>query len=418
VAVGQCVSGLPLGGMDGSGRKLRNCILVWLDGGASHLETFDPKPLMPAEVRGPLASIATAIAGVRFGECLPGLAQRLDRMTLLRGLTSPLGEHNLGAHYLLTGHLPTPVLEYPALGSVVAFHERDPGDLPAHVAIPNHRLGGTSARAEGFLPAGFAPLEVAAGAKAGGSPGLDMAGSISEIQVARRAEFVRQLDAFSRQLDLAGSAGGDATLDQAVRMLTSPPARKAFDLEAEPANVRARFGPSEIGQSCLLARRLIEAGVRFVTVHSSGWDTHDNLVTRLKDGYTGAQDPVGLVPNLDKAVSALFDDLQSRGLLDETLVVVMGEFGRTPKINPQGGRDHWPRAFSALLAGGGTPAGLVHGVTDAAGESPVDGAVSPADLVATIYHLLGLDPRAELMTPGGRPIRLAGDGQIIPAIAG
>lgn len=401
------------------GRRKRNCILVWLDGGASHLETFDPKPEMPAEVRGPLGSIATGVAGVRFSECLPQLARLLPRMTLLRGMTSPLGEHNLGAHYLMTGYPPNAAVEYPAIGSVAAFLRKGGGDLPAHVAVPHHRVGGGTHRAEGFLPAACAPFEVnrdpGRGGRAGAA-GPEMASRLELVRVERRAAWLKQMDRFSLALDRVGPLSDTAGLDQAVRLLTSPTAKKAFDLESEPEAIRNRYGNSDFGQSCLLARRLIEQGVQFVTLNYGGWDTHDSLTVRLKDGYAGARDPVGLVPNLDRGVAALTEDLQSRGLLDETLVLVMGEFGRTPKINPQGGRDHWPRAFSILMAGGGTPAGLVLGRTDGAGESPVERPVSPADLAATVYTLLGFDPQSELVTPDGRPVRLSNGGAVIREI--
>lgn len=201
-------------------------------------------------------------------------------------------------------------------------------------------------------------------------------------------------------------------------MVTSPAARGAFALEQEPAAVRQSYGTTTVGQSCLLARRLVERGVSFVTVNFPGWDTHDAAVLRLKDGYTGAQVPVGLVPQLDQAFVGLLDDLKRTGLLDETLVVVMGEFGRTPKMNASGGRDHWPRAFSVALAGGGVRGGQVIGATDRHGQAPEDTAVTPADLAATIYWMLGIDPDSILHTPDGRPVSLVSGGAVIPAVIG
>ena len=203
------------------------------------------------------------------------------------------------------------------------------------------------------------------------------------------------MNAFSERAERVAGAG-DENLEGAFRLVSSAVAKRAFDLTDESESTRRRYGPRTIGQSCLLARRLVERGVPFVTVSNTGWDTHEDLQTRLKDGYTGAKTPVGLIPNLDRAVAALIDDLKQRNLFDETLVVVMGEFGRTPKLNTRGGRDHWPRVFSVMLAGGGAAAGLCFGKSDEIGESPAEDAVTPADLAATVYRLLGIDPKLEL----------------------
>ena len=231
-------------------------------------------------------------------------------------------------------------------------------------------------------------------------------------RVDRRKRFLTQLDRFSRAIDDKANSPADPQFEQAYRLVTSRDAKQAFDLSAEPAKLRARYGPRTIGQSCLLARRLVERGVPFVTVNNIGWDTHDNLYTRLKEGYTGAKDPVGLIPSLDLALAALLEDLVERGLFDETLIIVMGEFGRTPKLNTAGGRDHWPRVFSVLLAGGGVPGGQIIGASDATGESPAKRPATPADLAATIYTLFGIDPRAKLQTSDGRPVEINRDGEI------
>jgi uncharacterized protein (DUF1501 family) len=206
--------------------------------------------------------------------------------------------------------------------------------------------------------------------------------------------------------------------EQAYRLMTSPAAKRAFDLSAESDAMHRRYGGKSIGKCCLLARRLVEAGVPFVTVNNRGWDTHNDLVTRLKDGYTGATSPVGLVPSLDMAYSALITDLHERGLLDHTLVVVMGEFGRTPKLNTLAGRDHWPRVFSVMLAGGGVPGGQVIGSSDERGESPDSRPVTPADLAATIYRLLGIDPAMTLYTGDGRPVRVSMEGVPLSELLG
>jgi hypothetical protein len=400
--------------------KAKRCILIWLDGGPSHLETFDLKPSAPREVRGPFSAIDTAVNGIQVSELFPGLAARMKHAAIVRSLTSPLGEHNLGTQYLLTGYPPTPALDYPTIGSVVQHLDSVERPLPRFVAVPNFRVGGQQFAAHGYLPAAANPFEV------GGDPaqpdfrvaGLDYFPGIDARRLSRRREYLAALDSVVRQAEAAPAPPAGSPFDQAYRLIMSPEAKAAFDLSREPAKTRARYGPRTIGQSTLLARRLVEAGVPFVTVNYPGWDTHQNLYTQLKEGFTGAQHPVGLIPSLDLALSALVDDLSDRGLLAETLVLVMGEFGRTPKLNTQGGRDHWPRVFSALLAGGGVPGGQVMGASDATGESPKDRPITPADLAATIYTLLGIDPQQLLYTPDGRPVHVNQGGRVVPELIG
>ena len=399
--------------------KAKACVLIWLDGGPSHLETFDLKPDAPAEVRGPLESIATKLPGVRISECLPNTARMLDRLAIIRSMTSPLGEHNFGTHYLMTGYKPTPVLEYPTYGAVMAHFRSQQNVLPPYIAVPSFRVGGGRMTGGGYLPAVTRPFSL------GGDPAkrdfqvrdLEIAPGLDVTRLDRRRMFTQQLDRLSAAFDQ--SPGSDPDLERAYRLITSEDAKRAFDLDAESSEVRRRYGNKSIGQSCLLARRLLERGVPFVTVNNRGWDTHDNLFTRLKEGYTGAKIPVGLVPSLDLALTALIEDLETRGMLDDTLIVVMGEFGRTPKLNSRGGRDHWPRVFSVALAGGGVQGGQVIGASDAVGESPDDRPVTPGDLAATIYTLLGIDPQRELHTTDGRPVRIAPfEANVIPEIVG
>lgn len=394
--------------------KARGCILVWLDGGPSHIETFDPKPDAPSEVRGPFGTIATALPGVRVTDLLPEVARRLDRVALVRSMTSPLGEHNLASHYLLTGYEPSPALMYPSFGAVVSHLRGGRGALPPYVAVPDvNPMGGA-----GYLPASCRPFAVA------GDPArpdfrvrdLDLYPGVTGLRVERRRAFLDTLDRAGRAAD--GPSAGDPEFEQAYRLVASPGARRAFDLADEAPRVRDRYGRRTLGQALLLARRLVERGVPFVTVTDRGWDTHDGLVTRLKEGYAGAKAGVGLVPTLDQALSALLDDLGDRGLLDETLILVMGEFGRTPKRNTAGGRDHWPRAFSALLAGGGVRGGQVVGASDATGEGPADRPVTPADLARTVYTLLGIDPARALRTADGRPVRINQGGTTIAELLG
>ena len=341
-------------------------------------------------------------------------------VAVIRSMTSPLGEHNLGTHYLLTGYKPTPVLKYPSFHAVANFlGGTTESVLPNSVAIPEYRVGGANYDGTGFLPRQFGPFSLGADpAKPDFSVrDLQLANGLTLDRINRRRTFAEQLAQWS-DID-TNSDGTNPILDRAFQMVTSAEARSAFQLDEESQQTRRRYGGKTVGQGCLLARRLIERGVRFVTVNQRGWDTHENLYTRLKEGFTGAKVGVGLIPSLDVAVSALIDDLKKSGLLDETLVVVMGEFGRTPKINARGGRDHWPRVFSVALAGGGVKGGQVIGASDAVGESPADNPITPADLVGTIYTLLGLDPSTELQTDSGRPVRLAvDDARVISELMG
>ncbi|MBL8809329.1 MAG: DUF1501 domain-containing protein [Planctomycetaceae bacterium] len=393
-------------------RESVNCILIWLDGGPSHLETFDLKPDASAEVRGPLTPIATSVPGIEISECLPLMAKQMDRWAIVRSLTSPLGEHNLGAHYVLTGYQPSPVLEYPSFTSIASLQRRGAADLPNNIAIPHYRVGGQGFTGAGFLSADARPFALNADPADPQfrGPSVIVDGAMSIDRLERRREFASGL-----RKAQAGSAGMQvdvqlpASVDQAFQLLTSPRTRKAFDLTAEPDTVRQRYGDRTIGQACLLARRLVEFGVSYVTVNFTGWDTHANLYTSLKEGFTGAKQPVGLIPLLDRAVSALSDDLQDRGLLQNTVILIAGEFGRTPRVNAQGGRDHWPRAFSVALAGGGVIGGQVIGASDRNGEVPKDAPVTPSDLVRSVYELLGIPPETELQTADGRPVRISPD---------
>jgi hypothetical protein len=390
--------------------RARSCILLWLDGGPSHLETFDLKPHAPGEVRGPFKPIKTCVTGTQVCELLPNTARIADKLAIVRSVTSPLGEHAIANHYLLTGYKPSPVLEYPSYGSVLAHVRAGKQTLPPYVAVPNFRRTAGA----GFLGTAFQPFAV------GGDPAkpnfrvrdLDFYPGVTGERMERRRSFVAQLDALQRQVE-AGEAALDPEFEQAYRLVTSPKAKKAFDLSEEKQATRSRYGPRTLGQSCLLARRLVERSVSFVAVDNPGWDTHAGLVLRLKEGYAGAKVGVGLVPTFDLALSALVTDLSERGLLGETLVIAMGEFGRTPKLNTSGGRDHWPRAFSVVLAGGGIKGGQVVGASDRVGEAPAERAVTPADLARTIYTLLGVDPTREVQTADGRPVAINQGGEVV-----
>jgi len=390
--------------------RAKSCILLWLDGGPSHLETFDLKPNVPSEVRGPFQAIPTAVPGIELCELLANTSRVADRLAIIRSMTSPLGEHGIANQYLLTGYKPSPALEYPSFGSVISHMRQDRNALPPNIAIPEYRPTAGS----GFLGAAYRPFAV------GGDPSqadfrvrdLNFFPGVTEQRINRRAKFVNEFDAAQSAFE-SSDAKQDSEFDQAYRLITSGNAKQAFDLKDESDATRAKYGTRMFGQSCLLARRLVERGVPFVSVLNTGWDTHSNLKLQLRDGYSGAKVGVGLIPVFDQAFAALISDLDDRGLLDETLVVAMGEFGRTPKINVQGGRDHWPRVFSVALAGGGVRGGQVIGSSDKTGESPHDRPITPSDLACSLYTLLGINPADELRTADGRPVQINQGGRFI-----
>lgn len=398
--------------------KAKSCILIWLDGGASHLDTFDPKPQAPSEVRGPFDSINTRLTGIRISEHMPETAKMLDKMALIRSVTSPFGVHNFAAQYLMTGYKPTPALEYPSIASVVAHLRTQTGVLPSNIAIPNLISRDAATIGNGFLPNSTKHFSL------GSDPGklsyevrdLDFYQGLDISRLDRRRKIVNAMNEFG---NLKSKANGpsDPDLERAYKLIASTEAKTAFNLEKEPLQIRERYSidpranlhdSNNIGQQCLLARRMVERGVPFVTVNNTGWDNHLDLKT-YANRHPG--DPRSashaLIPGLDKALSALIGDLSDRGMLDETLVLVMTDFGRTPKINSTGGRDHWPNCFSVAMAGGGVKGGQVIGASDALGEFVEDRPITPADLSSTIYTLLGIDPEHELITPDGRPIRVA-----------
>ncbi len=396
-----------------SSPKARSCILIWLGGGPSHLDTFDPKPEAPLDVRGEFETIETSVPGLRISEVFPRLAKSMSRLSLIRSMTSPEAEHDRAAHHLLTGYRPSPALVYPSYGSVVAKARESSrtSTLPPYVAVPDRPAFASS----GYLTPAFDPFD------AGGDPSLsgfrvrDLTppDRVTLERLRRRRAMVQTLDGFARDLsETPLTVSRDQFADQAYDLLTSGEAQAAFNLEDEKSRTRETYGMNPLGQSCLLARRLIERGVDFVTVNDRGtgalgWDTHVQNFPTIKNT---------LAPPIDQGVSALLDDLASRGLLNQTLVVMMGEFGRTPKINRNAGRDHHGRANSLILAGGGTPGGLVLGRTDQTGDEPNDHPITPSDLAATLFHKLGIDLNQRFLTPDGQPIRIVDKGTVIPEL--
>jgi hypothetical protein len=387
--------------------RAKSCILVWLNGGPSHLDMFDLKPDAPAEIRGEFKPGRSSLDGVRVCEHLPRLGGLLDRCTLIRSVTSPEGNHDRASHYMLTGYRPTPALVYPSFSSVAAKEFGVGKALPNVIAVPT----APQYAGAGYLTAAFEPFSV------NSDPSRDfkvkdLESPVGEERLDRRRSMLAAVDRYCTSVEEYPAR--DTFLEQAFGLVTSKEARAAFDLSREDGKVRGRYGGSRVGQSCLLARRLIEAGSRFVTVNDDGWDTHDNAGKRLAGTFSqGKQIYGGKLPDLDLAVSALIEDLEARGLLESTLVIVMGEFGRTPKLNAVGGRDHWPRASSVLMAGGGIKRGQVVGETDQYGELPAERPVGPEDVLHTVYHALGIDADKEYRTTTGRPVRVLDKGGVI-----
>jgi hypothetical protein len=380
------------------GRK-RSCILLWMAGGPSQTDTFD---LKPGHAHGGLfREIETAVPGVRVGEHLPKVAGQMKHLAIVRSMSTREGDHDRATQHLRTGYLPQGAIRFPAIGSLVAKERDEPNsDLPGFVSITPQGAFAQPATSSGFLGPRYAPLVV--GRSEGGDvdlrvQDLDRPAKVSPGRAGERLELMRELEAeFLSSRPGPGTSGHRSAYDRAVRLMRES-AAKAFDLSEEPAKLRDRYGRNRFGQGCLLARRLIERDVPFVEVTLGNWDTHDNNFAAVK----------ALCGTLDPAWSTLMEDLKEKGLLDSTLVVWMGEFGRTPVINPRQGRDHYPNAWSVVLGGGGIKGGGVVGRTDAGGMAVEDRPVAVPDLLATVCLALGLDPTKQNLSNVNRPIRLA-----------
>lgn len=393
--------------------RAKSVILLFMWGGPSHLDTWDPKPTAPQEIRGLFQSIPTTVPGLRIGEHFPLLAARAKHYAVVRSMSHTDPAHLSPVHHLMTGHIaakpnsdndPALRTDAPCLGAVVQKVLPSAGAIPAAVTLPwavfhPAAPGGVApGQHGGWLGTGFDPFLITGNPN---SPTFAVAGLTAPLDVP--ADRLQGRAALARQLERTGGPGGySAMQSRALDLLLAPTISRAFDLSREPAALRDRYGRHAHGQSCLLARRLIEAGSRLVTVNwpddgQTFWDTHGNNFPSLKNR---------LMPPADRAFAALLDDLSARGLLDETLVLWVGEFGRTPRVE-KGGRQHWPQCYSAVLAGGGIQGGVVHGASDKNGAYPADRPVSPADLTATLYHALGIDPATEIHDPTGRPWKLA-----------
>jgi hypothetical protein len=397
--------------------RAKHCILAFLFGAPAHQDMWDLKPDAPAEMRGEFKPIRTSVTGMEISEHLPRTARQAHRFTIVRSVTHPDNTHTVAMHYMLTGvrhrepgsNPQNQPLDFPCFGAVAQHLLPGPGVLPASVSLNapanqvsanNHIFPGFFA---GWLGTGSDPLFISQNAHAREFRPFAMPQALTPERLLRRGRLLEEVD---RQRTLLSTVAAARSLrrhqESALSLVTAPDARRAFDLSQEPAAVRERYGDSAFGQGLLLSRRLVEAGVRLVTVNwardDAFWDTHSNNFKQLKND---------LMPPFDMAFAALLEDLDQRGLLDETLVVCLGEFGRTPEINKQAGRDHWAPCNSIVLAGGGVRGGCIYGRSDRTAAYPAEDPVTPEELAATIYHALGVSPHRELIDPLGRPVPLS-----------
>ncbi len=376
----------------GSAPKAKACILLWMNGGPSHLDTFDPKP--GAATGGPFKAIKTRAPGIEICEHLPHLAEQAHHLSIIRGMTSREGNHQRAQYLLHTGYAPTGSVTHPSLGAWVSEELGDPNfDLPNFVSISGPSIGAA------FLGVQHGPFVVQNPTQ----PPQNIAypRDVSEGRFGLRRSALEMMESqFAAETGDIKVKGREAVYAKAVRMMKSP-RLKAFDLESEPEAVKAAYGDTNFGRGCLMARRLVESGVKFVEVVLDGWDTHQDNFGRVSK----------LAGTFDPAMAALIKDLDDRKLLDSTLILWMGEFGRTPRINGNEGRDHYPAAWNAVLAGGGARGGYVHGQTDAEGAKVVDKPVIVPDFFATVATLLGMNPAKSFMTPVGRPIAITEKGK-------
>jgi hypothetical protein len=380
----------------------KSVIYIFLPGGMAHQETFDPKPFAPVEYRGPLGSIDTNVTGVKLGELLPHTAKVADKLAICRSMTHGEAAHERGTHNMFTGYRPSPALQYPSMGAVVS-HEFGPrNNLPPYVCIPNqpNEFAGT-----GYLSSSYAGFSLGADPADGNFKVRDLTlpGGVDFERFDKRRRILDVVNDHFRTLEKSDSLDAlDTFYSRAYSLISSEKAREAFDMTKEPDALKDQYGRNTAGMRMLLARRLVESGVRFVTLTYGGWDMHDNIAGGMKSQ----------LPALDQAFATLIRDLDQRGLLQSTLVCIGSEFGRTPKINGTAGRDHWPKVFSVVMAGGGIKGGIVYGSSNATAAEPEDDPLTVEDWATTIYDRLGIVADKELMAPGDRPIEIVDGGQV------
>lgn len=391
-------------------------IILFLQGGLSTIDTLDLKPNAPAEFRGEFSPIKSNVPGMELCEHLPAVAKTAEKFSLIRSFTHTNSSHGHADHWMLTGYAPRPGFnpnlkpnnQRPSHGSVIAWKKGPRGTVPPYVCLPKmHRSCGAA-----DLGSTYAPFVVNADPNAPGFTVPDLAPpmEIDAKRLGNRKALLGIVDRYQKSAELKANSQANAlsTFQQkAFSLMTSAETKAAFDIRREPDKLRDAYGRHSLGQSCLMARRLVEAGVRCVTIDHTNWDTHYNNFSVLK---------TDLLPQLDAGLSTLFRDLTDRGMLGNTLVLVMGEFGRTPKVNKQAGRDHWGPSNTILLGGGGIQPGRVIGATNSRGEKPAADPLGPADLTATMHHCLGIDPDEEYRTPEGRPLKIVDGGKVIQSL--
>jgi hypothetical protein len=384
----------------------KSVIFIFMPGGMCHQETFDPKPYAPVEYRGPMGSIATKVEGVRINETWTQTAQIADKIAICRSMSHGEAAHERGTHNMFTGYRPSPALQFPSMGSVVA-HEFGPrNNLPPYVCIPNqpNEFAGT-----GYLSSSYAGFSLGSDPASGDFQVRDLklpTGVDDTRFVARRRILDTVNDYFANREKADSLDAVDSFYQRAYAMVSSEKAREAFDLNKEDAAIRDEYGRNTAGARLLLSRRLVESGVRFVTTTYGGWDMHDNIANGIKNQ----------VPAFDQAFATLIRDLDRRGLLDSTMVCIASEFGRTPKINGTAGRDHWPKVFSVVMAGGGIKRGIVYGSSNSTASEPEENELTVMDWATTIYSCLGIVADKELMAPGDRPIEIVDGGKVRKAL--
>ncbi len=382
--------------------KAKSVIHIFLPGGIAQQESFDPKPYAPLEYRGDLGTISTKIPGEVFCETLPHTAQIADKITVIRSFSHGEAAHERGTHNMFTGSRPSPALVFPSMGSVVS-HEYGPREnLPPYVCIPNapNEYAGT-----GFLSSSYGPFSLGADpANAGFTvQDLSLPSGVDASRFERRRSALDAVNDYFAKKEKSDVLDAMNTFyDRAYSLISSEKAREAFNIAAEPEAIRNEYGMNEAGQRMLMARRLVAAGVRFVTLTYGGWDHHYNITPEMRKA----------MPAFDQAFATLIRDLDRTGLLDETLVLVSTEFGRTPKINSNAGRDHWPKVFSVVMAGGGVKQGSIYGASNAVASEPEKDEMDPGDLATTIFHQLGIVADKELMAPGDRPVEIVDGGKV------
>ena len=383
--------------------KAKSIIHIYLPGGMAHQESFDPKPYAPLEYRGPMGHIPTKITGERFGETFKETAKIADKITVCRSMSHGEASHERGTHNMFTGYRPSPALKFPSMGSVVSHEFGSRKSLPPYVCIPNvpNEFAGS-----GYLSSAYGPFGLGSDPAEGSFSVRDLGlpKDISLDRFDRRKSILNTVDDHFRKLEKSDKLNAmDQFYTDAYQLISSKEAREAFDLNKEDDKLRDRYGRNAAGQRILMARRLVESGVRFVSLTYGGWDHHGNIKNAFEKQ----------APDLDKAYATLISDLDDRGLLDETLVMISSEFGRTPKINQNNGWDHWPRVFSVVLAGGGIKRGSIYGSSDAFAAMPEENPLSVEDLATTIYNQLGIVADKELMAPGDRPIEIVDGGKVV-----